>query len=57
MTGIIVSIHKDYRDYMQKLTLLRKDWGQYIEEMQNFVSVFGEGTLKEFSLEYLIEYL
>lgn len=55
MTGTILSLHRDYRDYLQKLTIFRKDWGQYLEELQSFVTVFGEGTIKEFSLEYLAE--
>lgn len=55
MTGTILSLHKDYRDYLQKLTIFRKDWGQYLEELQSFVTVFDEGTIREFSLEYLAE--
>jgi DNA-binding Lrp family transcriptional regulator len=55
MTGMIISVHRDYRDYLQKLTIFRKDWGQYLEELQSFVTVIGEGTIREFSLEYLAE--
>lgn len=57
MTGIFISVHRDYRDYMQLLTTFRNDWGEYLEDLQSFVTVVGEGTLKEFSLEYLAEYL
>jgi DNA-binding Lrp family transcriptional regulator len=35
MTGMIISVHRDYRDYLQKLTIFRRDWGQYMEELRN----------------------
>ena len=57
MTGLIVSLHKDYRDYAQKLSLFRMDWGKYMEDIKSFVSVTGEGTIKEFSFEYLAKSL
>lgn len=53
MTGLIVSFHKDYRDYAQKLALFRIDWGKYMEDIKSFVTVSGEGTIKEFSFRYL----
>jgi len=57
MTGVIISLHRNYTDYLQKLTIFRKDWGKYLEELQSFVTAVGEGTLKEFSLEYIAECL
>ena len=53
MSGVIVSLHKDYRDYAQKLALFRMDWGKYMENIQSFVIVPGEGEIKEFSFAYL----
>ena len=53
LTGVIMSLHKDYRDYVQKLSLFRNDWGQYMESIQSFVTVSGEGEIKPFSYEYL----
>lgn len=55
MTGMIASIHKDYRDYSRKLALLRKDWGKYMEDIQSFIMVIDEGVIKNFSFEYLDE--
>jgi DNA-binding Lrp family transcriptional regulator len=55
MTGVIMSLHKDYRDYSQKLSLFRRDWGQYMENIQSFVMVTDEGTIKEFSFKYVSE--
>ena len=53
MTGLIVSLHKNYSDYSQKLALFRMDWGKYMEDIQSFVAVGGEGEIKPFSLDYL----
>jgi DNA-binding Lrp family transcriptional regulator len=55
MTGVIMSLHKDYRDYSQKLALFRRDWGQYMTDIQSFVMVTDEGTIKEFSFRYFGE--
>ena len=53
MTGVIVSLHKNYREYAQKLALFRMDWGQYMENIQSFVTVSGEGEVKPLSFAYL----
>ena len=53
MTGVIVSFHEDYRDYAQKLSLFRMDWGKYMEDIKSFTIVTGEGKIKEFSFTYL----
>jgi DNA-binding Lrp family transcriptional regulator len=53
MTGVIVSFHEDYRDYAQKLSLFRMDWGKYMEDIKSFTIVTGEGEIKEFSFTYL----
>jgi DNA-binding Lrp family transcriptional regulator len=57
MTGVIMSLHKDYRDYAKKLALFRSDWGQYMEDIQSFVMVTDEGVIKELSFKYLDESL
>ncbi len=57
MTGLIVTIHKDYRDYAEKLVLFRKDWGSYMEDIQSFIVVIDEGVVKDFSLKYIDENL
>ncbi|MEM2947637.1 MAG: winged helix-turn-helix transcriptional regulator [Candidatus Bathyarchaeia archaeon] len=57
MTGIIISLHKNYTDYLQKLNIFRRDWGQYIEDIQSFITTVSEGIIKEFNLEYIAECL
>ncbi|MGD8506951.1 MAG: winged helix-turn-helix transcriptional regulator [Candidatus Bathyarchaeota archaeon] len=53
MTGVIISFHKDYTDYHQKLNLLRVDWKDYAEDLQSFIVSLEEGEIKRFSLTYL----
>jgi len=57
MTGVIMSLHKDYRDYSQKIGKFRNDWAQYLEDLQSFIMVTDEGEIKEFSFRYLDENL
>ena len=57
MTGVIMSLHRNYRDYAEKLTLFRSDWGKYMENIESFIMVTGEGEIKEFSFKYLDESL
>lgn len=57
MTGVIISLHKDYRDYSQKLSLFRRDWGAHMEAIQSFVMVTNEGVIKDLSFSYLGETL
>jgi len=53
MTGVIISFHKDYTDYHQKLNLLRMDWKEYTEDIRSFIISLKEGEIKRFSLTYL----
>ena len=57
MTGMIASIHKDYRDYARKLGRFRKDWGKYMDDIKSFIMVVDEGVIKDFSFKYLEENL
>jgi DNA-binding Lrp family transcriptional regulator len=57
MTGVILSIHKDYRDYAIKLGKFRKDWAKYLEDTQSFLMVTDEGVIKELSFTSLGESL
>ena len=57
MTGVIMSLHKDYRDYAQKIAKFRQDWAQYLDDIQSFVMITDEGEIKEFSFKSLGESL
>jgi len=55
MTGVIMGVHKDYRDYAKKLSMFRSDWGKYLVDIQSFVMTTEEGVIKDFSFKYLDE--
>lgn len=55
MTGVIIGVHKDYRDYSRALTMFRRDWGKYLIDIQSFVMNTEEGVIKDFSFKYLNE--
>jgi DNA-binding Lrp family transcriptional regulator len=54
--AVIVSIHRDYADFVKFYQIFRRDWG---EELQNFstflISIRGSVVMKPFSFNYLIE--
>jgi DNA-binding Lrp family transcriptional regulator len=55
MTGVIIGVHKDYRDYARKLASFRSDWGKYLVDIQSFVMTTEEGIIKDFSFKYIDE--
>lgn len=55
MTGVIMSFHKDYTEYHNRLNQLRLDWKDVTQDIQSFVVSLREGEFKRFSLAYLSE--
>lgn len=53
MTGVIISFHKNYTDYHEKVNMLRVDWKDFVEDIQTFVISIGARESKRFSLTYL----
>jgi len=53
MTGVIISFHKNYTDYHNKLNMLRIDWKELADDIQGFVVSIGTGEFKKFSLTHL----
>ena len=53
MTGVIISLHRNYSDYHRDLNRLRVDWKDFTEDIQSFVTTLKEGEFKRFSLTYL----
>ncbi|MDH5450322.1 MAG: winged helix-turn-helix transcriptional regulator [Candidatus Bathyarchaeota archaeon] len=53
MTGVIISFHKNYTEYHQRLNLFRVDWKDFTEDVQSFVIAIGEEKIKKFSLTHL----
>ncbi len=53
MTGLIMSLHKDYTEYRIYLNKLRLDWRGGIGEVQSFIVSLKEGEFKRLSLAHL----
>jgi hypothetical protein len=53
MTGVSISFYQNYTEYHNRLTLLRAEWKDLIEDIHSFVVVIGEGEFKRFSLTHL----
>jgi len=53
MTGVVIALHRSYRDYMHYLSLFRMEWKHYIEDIQSFITTPGESEIKELSFTYL----
>ena len=54
MNAMMVSIHKDYTDFLGLVTKLREEWPGTLGEIKTFVSsIKGGVTLKPYSLKYL----
>ena len=54
--ALMVSIHKDYADFVKFYQVFRRDWGKYLEGFRTFVISMKESIqLKDFSFNYLVE--
>ena len=53
MTGVILSLHKNYTEYHRQLNMLRVDLKEITEDVQSFIVAIGEGEYKRCSLTYL----
>ena len=54
MNVMMVSIHKDYTDFLGLVMKLRTDWSETLGEIKTFVSSIKGGViLKPYSLKYL----
>ena len=56
MDEMVISIHKDYTDFLELMTKLRFEWSGTIDKTQTFIaSLKGGVILKPYSLKYLEE--
>jgi DNA-binding Lrp family transcriptional regulator len=52
---VMVSLHKDYADFVKFYHDFRRDWGKYLEDFKTFImSLKGSVQLKPFSFNYLV---
>ena len=54
--AIMVSVHKEYADFLKFAQIFRRDWGKYVAEVKTFLlSLKGSVQLKHFSFNYLVD--
>lgn len=54
--ALMVSVHKDYADFVRFYQEFRREWGKYLEDFKIFlVSLSGSAIMKSFSFDYLIQ--
>ncbi|NWF86337.1 winged helix-turn-helix transcriptional regulator [Candidatus Bathyarchaeota archaeon] len=53
---LMISVHKDYADFVKFYQEFRTDWGKYLEDFKIFlISLSGSFIVKQFSFNYLID--
>jgi len=54
--ALLISVHKDYADFVKFYHVFRRDWGKYLDDFKVFlISLSGSITLKSFTFNYLID--
>jgi len=54
--ALMVSVHKDYANFVKFYQAFRRDWGPVLQDFNTFLmSVRGSFLMKPFSFNYLIE--
>jgi len=54
--ALMVSVHKDYADFVKFYHTFRRDWGKYLEDFKVFlISISGSVIMKSFTFNYLID--
>lgn len=54
--ALMVSVHKNYADFVRFYHTFRRDWGKYLEDFKIFLtSITGSITIKPFTFNYLID--
>ena len=54
--AIMISVHKNYADFVKFYHIFRRDWGKYLEDFKIFlISISGSVIMKPFTFNYLID--
>jgi DNA-binding Lrp family transcriptional regulator len=53
MNAIDIAFYKNFTEYHNRVSLMRTEWKDFVEDIQSFVVPLGEGTFKRLSLTYL----
>ena len=54
--ALMISVHKDYADFVKFYQAFRREWGKYLENFKIFlISLSGSAIMKHFTFNYLID--
>jgi DNA-binding Lrp family transcriptional regulator len=54
--ALMISVHKDYADFVKFYQDFRREWGKYLENFKIFlISLSGSIIMKHFTFNYLID--
>jgi len=53
LLSIDVAFYKNFTEYLDRVSLMRTEWKDFVEDIQSFVVPIGEGAFKRLSLTYL----
>jgi len=53
MNAVDFALYKNFTEFHNRVSLMRVEWKDVVEEIQSFVVVIGEGEFKRFSLTHL----
>jgi len=53
MNGVVISFHKNYTEFHQRMKQFRVAWKDYLDRIEFFVIALGEDEYKRLSLTYL----
>jgi len=54
--ALLISVHKDYADFVKFYHIFRRDWGKYLDDFKVFlISLSGSVIMKPFTFNYLID--
>ncbi len=54
--ALVVSVHKDYADFVRFYQDFRRDWGEHLKDFRTFfISIKGSFTLKNFSFNFIAD--
>ncbi len=53
MNAIDVAFYKNFTEYQKRVSLMKTEWKDFVEDIQSFIVPLREGTFKRLSLTYL----
>jgi DNA-binding Lrp family transcriptional regulator len=54
--AVMISVHKDYAEFVKFYQDFRRDWGKYLQDFKIFLmSISGSVIMKPFTFNYLID--